>query len=337
MDEKEKKDYEEAAKRAILNEEDNLTEEDKENVSVSKVVSEKEYRSLGKAQNPKFKKPELDDETRAVSERYGYVDIKLENLPSKGRFYPIDTKISIRAAKVQEIKHFSTIEETNLWDVDDKLNSILIACTRVDFGERKASYKDILEEDRIYVILSIRELTFVKGENKMTLKGVCDSCDFENSYELKTTNLQYFDENEKIEKYYDEVNRQYTVLTKSVGTIEMSPPTIGIMKVITDYIREKEEKKEKWDKSFIQLLPYMVKDWRGFDKKVIFDYQVDFQGWSLTKFNVIYGLAEKMRVGVKQEMIHPCENCGAEVTVPISFPGGIKALFVSIELDDELL
>lgn len=322
MESDNRKDYEEKARKAILN------EEKKE---------EGTYKSLGKAQSPKHAKPELDDETKKITEKYGYTNLMLENLPSEGKFYPMGTTISIRSAKVQEIKHFSTIEETNLWDVDDKLNSILIACTRVDFANKKGSYKDILEEDRIYVILSIRELTFAKGENKMTLKAVCKQCDFDNSYELKTPNLQYFDENEKITKYYDEVDRVYTIQTKTLGNIKMSPPNIGVMKVITEYIREKEEAKEKWDKAFVQLLPYVVKDWRGFDKKSIFDYLVDFQGWNLKKFNLIFSLAEMMRVGVKQELLHPCENCGAEVTVPVTFPGGIKALFVDGSIDDELL
>ena len=41
---------------------------------------------------------------------------------------------------------------------------ILITCTRVMVGEKTMSYQDLLEEDRIHVILEIRELTFPQGE-----------------------------------------------------------------------------------------------------------------------------------------------------------------------------
>jgi ABC-type proline/glycine betaine transport system substrate-binding protein len=32
--------------------------------------------------------------------------------------------------------------------------------------------------------------------------------------------------------------------TKSDGTVIMCPPTIGVMRIITDFIKHKEEKKE---------------------------------------------------------------------------------------------
>ena len=108
-------------------------------------------------------------------------------------------KVSIRAATVREIRDFSTVDETNVFDVDDKLNNILVSCTNVMNGNSKASYKDILEEDRIYVIMSIRELTFVEGESKLELPAVCKRCDTENKYELKTNTLQFQDLNDDIE------------------------------------------------------------------------------------------------------------------------------------------
>ena len=44
-----------------------------------------------------------------------------------------------------------------------------------------------------------------------------------------------------------------------------------------------------------------------------------------------------MKIGIKPEMKFPCQGCGAEVTVPLTFPGGIKALFVISDIDSELL
>jgi uncharacterized metal-binding protein YceD (DUF177 family) len=328
-----KKDYEEKAKRAIMSEEGNTdNSQPQENPNPNP-----EYKSLGKVIPRTLKDRESTDEQIEFQKTLGYTDLLLENLPSTGRFYPIGTKISIRPANVREIRHFSTMEELNPFDVDDKLNSLLIACSRIDLGNKKGSFKDLLEEDRIYIILSIKEMTFKQGENKLTLRGKCSRCETENAYELKTNNLQYYDEDETIGKYYDENERCYVFRTKESGVIKMVPPLIGVMKTVTDYIREKEEKKEAWDKSFMQILPYIVKDWRNFDSKSIFNYEVDFQGWNIKKFNLIFSLAEKMKVGVKEELKHPCANCGEEVTIPISFPGGVKALFVDKSFPDELL
>ena len=44
-----------------------------------------------------------------------------------------------------------------------------------------------------------------------------------------------------------------------------------------------------------------------------------------------------IKVGVKPEFTHRCTNCDAEVTVPVTFQGGLKSLFVISDIDDELI
>lgn len=332
-------DFEESAKKAVQKEEGTT------DVEYEEVMDEKEiqpdasaYSNIGKlGKASTYRKDDDSSEMKNIRDRIGYVNLMMENLPSKGKFYSHDTKISIRAARVEEIREFSTLEETNLFDVDDKFNNILVSCCRVDIGNSKGSYKDILEEDRIFVILSIKELTFVKGENKLTHKAVCSQCDTENTYEFKTNNLQYHDSHEELSKYLSEEHKCYVIPTKNSGTLRMAPPNIGVMKAITKMIKEKEEKKEKWDKSFFQTLPYYQLEWRGLDEKKIFDKQVEFQSWSTIKYSTVFRLAEKMKIGVKPELLHPCEKCGAEVSVPITFRGGLKSIFVISDTTGELL
>lgn len=117
----------------------------------------------------------------------------------------------------------------------------------------------------------------------------------------------------------------------------MAPPTIGVMRAITDYVRDKEEKGQPWDKSMLSILPYLQREWRGWTEKDIFAAITSFQGWDSTKYSIIYRLAEQMKIGVKPEMNFPCQSCGEEVTVPLSFPGGIKALFIIPDITSELL
>lgn len=315
-----------------------------------KEVSSTEFNDEGKVSNLGQVDPSRgrgitlqdDPEIKRLNEVIGHIHIELEDLPSGGRFYRNDFEILIRPARVGEVRDFSTIDETNLRDVDEKINSLLVSCTKIMYGNQRGSYKDILEEDRIYVILKIRELTFKDGEQKLIMpvsskKCKTSSCESQESVELRTENLQFSTPDETLEKYYDSSDRCFKIETKDHGIITMAPPTIGVMRAITEYIREKEEKGQQWDKSSLQILPFMQREWRGWADKDIFAAITSFQGWNTKKFSLIYRLAEMMKVGVKPEMVYPCNSCGAEVTVPLTFPGGIRSLFIISDISSELL
>ena len=283
-----------------------------------------------------------DPEIKRINEMVGYTPLNISLFPSKGKFYRDDFEIHIRAAKVAEIRAFSTIDETNLKEVDEGLNNVVVSCCKVLYGSTRGSYKDILEEDRIYLILSIRELSFKTGEQTLMMpvgKKSCKSpsCKTQDSIELRTNNLQFNLIEDNIEKYYDAADRCYSITTKNYGVLQMAPPTIGVMRAVTDYVRDREEKGQSWDKSTLAILPYLQRDWRGWSEKDIFSTITSFQGWDATKYTIIYRLAEDMKVGVKPEMAFPCKSCGEEVTVPLTFPGGIKALFVISDISSELL
>jgi len=283
-----------------------------------------------------------DPEIQRIQSLTGYVKLDLANFPSGGQFYREDFEIHIRAARVGEIREFSTLDEENILDVDEKLNSLLVGCTKIMYGNQRGSYRDVLEEDRIYLILSIRELTFKDGENKLMMpvgKKNCKTgaCKAQDSMELRTGNLQFNEQDELIEKYYDFENKCFTVPTKSHGELTIAPPTIGVMRAITDWIRKREQEGKTWDKSSLSILPYIQREWRGFNDKEIFSAITSFQGWDANKFSIVYRLVEKAKIGVKPEFNYPCESCGEEVAVPLTFPGGIKALFIIQDISSELL
>jgi len=191
-----------------------------------------------------------------------------------------------------------------------------------------------MEEDRVAVLLAIRDLTFPEPENKLNVPA-------ENSYgekrdvEIATKNFTVNEIPEDIEKYYDAVARCYRIQTRSSGEILMRPPSIGVMEEVTKYIRTQQEGKKRWDQAFVQVLPYIQLDWRGFNTKEIFNQEVAFQGWDERKYMVIYRLAEKMKIGAQPEMEVDVE--GEAVMVPLDFPGGIKSLFIISDLAGELL
>jgi hypothetical protein len=264
----------------------------------------------------------------------GYYNIEMENLPSSGKFYPAGASISIRSAKVAEIRHFSTVDDGNLLDIEEKLNYIIKSCVRFTSKAKVLSYKDIVEEDRVFILLSIRDLTFPEPESKLTVKATTkDGEEFD--AEIASKFFQLSKVPAEIEKYYDETTRSYEIQTRTLGTITMRPPTIGIMEVITDYIRVKQIEKKPWDQSYLQILPYIQQDWRGFNEASIFKGEIDFQSWDSKKYMLVYKLAEQMKIGVQPEMLVPYED--EEVLVPISFRDGIKSLFIVQDFSSELL
>ena len=327
--------------------EENIKKEfaEAEGIQVEATETPKEIvKELGKVDvNRQMNKVTSDDpEIQRLNAMVGYTRLDLNTFPSKGKFYRDDLEIHIRPAKVAEVRSFSTIDENNLMEVDEGLNNVIISCSKVMYGSQRGSYKDVLEEDRIYLILSIRELTFKTGEQALMMpvgKKSCKnkSCISQESMELRTTNLQFNSVVERFEKYYDEVDRCYSVATKNYGVIKMAPPTIGVMRAITEYIRDKEAKNQSWDKSTLSILPYLQREWRGWSEKDIFSVITSFQGWDSTKYTIVYRLAEDMKVGVKPDMVFPCKSCGEEVTVPLTFPGGVKALFLIPDISSELL
>lgn len=264
----------------------------------------------------------------------GYHDIPVISLPSGGMFYPEGTEISIRSAKVAEIRHFSTIDETNVLDIDEKLNHIVETCVRITCATKRLSYKDILEEDRFYIILSIRELTFPEPESSLKIDHRSKKGE-KHQVEIKKDYFQYFQIPIELDKYYDNDLRSFIVETKSFGNISMRPPVIGVMQKITAYIKEKQQRGEKVDQSILQIIPYLHHDWRGFNDKTLFDFEIELNGWSGKKYNLVYTLAEKMKIGIQPNMLVQLGD--EEEEVPISFRDGIKSLFIVQDIAGELL
>jgi hypothetical protein len=289
-----------------------------------------EREGLGSVNMDKFK----PDTATAPDLALGWHEIPMSSLPSEGRFYPVDTVLKIRAAKVAEIRHFSTIDENNILDVDSKLNAIVESCTMVSSKSTRVSYKDICEEDRFILILQIRDLTFPEPENSLKV-DYTSKTGKKHEVEIKREYFDYFRVPADVEKYYDAEARGYVIRTKSYGEIFMRPPSIGVMQEITTYIRDRRDSGQEIDQSLIQIAPYVATDWRRFNQKRLFELEVEMNGWSNGQYLLLYKLAEKVKVGIKPELLVTIED--EEASIPINFRDGIKSLFIVQDLAGELL
>lgn len=275
----------------------------------------------------------------------GWKNLPVSILPSKGMFYPDKTRIAIRAAEVKEIRHFSTIDEDDNLDIEEKLSYILDRCFRMDFpGEGVVSYKDLKQEDRFFVIMAIRDLTFVRGENSIVLKPKkkCKStpdCPFNEGIELRTGVLSAYDIEGDILKYYNQETRSFIFTIKRTGkSIEMSVPSIGVTQAISDFVRSEYLKNNQIDEGFIQIAPFIFSEWRDLTQEKIKIKLKESDFWSKEEYSLYFGLSEKIKIGTKLEAKQKCPVCGdEEVTADITFPGGIRSFFLISDIFRELL
>ena len=286
----------------------------------------------------------LDEELSRVNKLRDYHNIPLDCLPSLGRFYPDNTRISIRAARVDEIREFSAIDESDIKDVTDKLTYMVSQCVKVYYGNIPGSYRDLLSADRIVLILKIREITFLDGMSSIKLPVPANACETtgcrpQESVIFNSTKLNFTTAAPELEKYYDEVSKCYNVKTKSFGTITLFPPSIGVTSFVTNWIVERAKEEKKVDAALTEILQYLVGNWRKLNNKSINDILGEMSTWSTEKFTLVYRLIEKINIGIEFELKEQCETCGGEITVPITFPDGYKSLFVPTVSDfgDELL
>lgn len=267
----------------------------------------------------------------------GYVELDSNLFPTKGLFYETGSKFLIRAATVKEIRAFSVINDQDPWSVDEAINDILKGCLMYRIGSKMMSYKDLKEDDRFYVVMCIRELTFVKGDNKIELKPICSECGTQNSIELKSELIEATLPSEKMMSYYSDENKIFEVKTKSNGVIYVEPPSVGVSMQITAYIKKLQQEGKKPDASFLKILPYMIKEWRGLTERGIKELEAEFIGWDATLFQTMNVIVDMAKVTVSENINLTCSNCQAEVTTPINFPDGIRSIFVVSNIDSELL
>jgi hypothetical protein len=301
-------------------------------------------KSLGRIEN--FVPPQVPktEPTFSPGLEMGWKNLPLNILPSRGLFYPDGCKIAIRPADTKEIRHYSSIDEEDLLDLNEKLNYIIDKCSVINFPNKGVvSYKDLKQEDRFFIIMAIRDLTFLQGENRIILTpetGCKDKnvCPINAGIELRTGVLSSYDIDQKIMKYYSPVSRNFVFpVRKLAKEISMSIPSIGVMDAISEFVTNSIKKGTEIDDSFIKIAPFIFEDWRGLDDAKILQKMAESDGWSKEEFSLYFELSESIKIGTDLDVNLKCPTCGAEVTAPITFPGGFRSLFVISDIFRELL
>ena len=296
------------------------------------IMSEEEYlkKHLGQIDNsnnstnsdiPFVTQPKIDT-NRTTDLQFFNFDIK--ELPC-GQFYPTGTIFMVRPAQVKEIQSYSMVDDNNFYDIVEKMNDILQACVRVKYSDGKmGSYIDIKDQDRLFLIFLIRELTFQQG-NSLTVTTRC-TCGNELNVELKRDHFVYHDIDEKLDRFFSPSTRSYHFSTVNGKEFELTPPNIGLQKSFTDYILKENNEKRTPNLSFLKIIPFMLSGRTSITYEGIKAKLKEFEEIDDISFQFLNAAVSKMTFGIK-ELKKKC-SCGEEVHTEMQFPNGASGIFV---------
>ena len=301
-------------------------------MSKDKEMSEEDYlkKHLSDLDNPKnvmnndipfVAQPKVDN-TRTTDLQFFNFDIK--ELPC-GEFYPSGTVFMVRPAQVREIQAYSMVDDNNFYDIVEKMNDILQSCVRVKYSDGKiGSYIEVKDQDRLFLVFLIRELTFQQG-NSLTVNSKC-SCGEDVQMELKRDNFSFHKIDEKLERYFSASTRTYHFSTINGREFELTPPNIGLQKSFTDYILKESNEKRTPNLSFLKIIPFMLAGRTSITYEGIKAKLKEFEEIDDISFQFLNAAVGKMTFGIK-ELKKKC-SCGEEVHTDMQFPNGASSIFV---------
>jgi hypothetical protein len=254
-----------------------------------------------------------------------YFNFDIRELPC-GRFYPTGTLFMVRPAQVREIQAYSMVDDNNFYDIVEKMNGMLQSCVRIKYSDgRMGSFLDVKDQDRLFLIFLIRELTFQQG-NELSVKTTCPTDNTEIQIELKRDNFVFHEIDEKLAKFFNTATSSYKFRLKNGKEYEVTPPNIGLQKAFTDYIIKENNEKKQPNLAFLKIIPFMLAGRTTITYDGIKAKLKEFEEMDDISFQFLNSAISKMTFGIK-ELKKTC-SCGQEVRTDMQFPNGASGIFV---------
>jgi hypothetical protein len=251
-----------------------------------------------------------------------YFNMDIRELPC-GQFYPTGTLFMVRPAQVREIQSYAMVDDNNFYDIVEKMNDMLQACVRIKFPDGKiGSYLEIKDQDRLFLIFLIRELTFQQG-NALAVTVKC-GCGQELKVELVRSNFHFHEMDEKLEKYFNLATRTFQFKTVNGKFFELCPP--NIQKAFTDYIIRENQEKRTPNLAFLKIIPFLMPGRSSITIDGVKSKVKEFEEMDDISFQFLNAAVGKMTIGIS-ELKSTCE-CGEEVRTDMQFPNGASGIFV---------
>ena len=269
--------------------------------------------------------PKEEETGLRYKDNLGYLKIDVASLPTQGMFYPEGTEILIRAARGEEIKHWSTMNDqdvSQLSQVDDILNYIIERCVSVKLpGIVGGNWRDLKDVDRFYLLLAVREFTFLDGDNELMVP-ISEGKDIPVSKEM----IDFIQIPEDILSHYSPEERCFVFNLKTGRTIRMYIPSLGVTQWLKNYAQAKQQIREGFDTDFILYAPMLISDFRKLSQRAYEAMVAESSSWTVQEWSLVSHVRDSLAAASEAKIKYTNEN-GQEVTIPLTFRGGLKALF----------
>jgi len=307
-----------------MSEENNMSEEDYLKKHISDVESGNSFMNSDiPIVEESSSSDDFNSNAKLSDSEYFAYDVK--SFPC-GVSYPSGTKIMVRPAKTIEIQNYSMVDDKNFYDIVEKMNLMLQSCVRVKYPDNKmGTYLDVKDQDRLYIIFLIRELTFQNGK-QLSVKSDC-TCGTKNEIELTSKNFVFHGVDEKLDSCFDKATKTYKFDLVNGMSYELAPPNIGIQKAFTEYIVKENAEDKKPNVSFLKIIPFLLPNRNSISYEGIQSKLEEFQKIDDVSFQFLNDVVGKMTFGVK-ELKKKCKSCGMGVTTKMTFPNGASGIFV---------
>lgn len=270
---------------------------------------------------------ELQEHNR--SNGAGFVPIPVKDLPTKGYFYPVGTKIYAKAASLGDIKHWSLMDDTDLSAVDDGINSIIESCITIVFPtsyEKNATWRDLKEIDRLYLVLAVHDFTFPPSSGNDIRVNINETA----NVLVQKDNIEFIKFGDKLMKYYNPDKLCFSFPAKAKcfkgGTLDLYLPACGVTRWIKEYLQARQQRQEGYDEDFLSIAALLIPDHRGLNTDKYYEIIDSSAEWTAYEWALISKVKKVIETAITPKL-HYKDEAGADKEAPLNFRGGFKAIF----------
>lgn len=299
-------------------------------------------KSLGKVETEFDKKQDRKEEYRAIADEMGYKTIAVDSLPSKGRFNDTSMRIKIRSLEVHEIKEYSSLNEDDLMDIDNKITDVLARAVRVYTNQGEVGHGVLKEADKFFLLFAVRDLTMDKSQRERTLilPSECPNCGKVHKRKIDSQIFGWYEVPDGFDKFYSSTERCFVINLPEddINNLKIYIPSVGVIKKSTSYIMEQEKKKRQgkggyYDMEFMARLQFLAKDESVITDRGVKELYDRYKSFTSNEFTAVCSIVERLDVSIKPTVETHCVKttkeggCGERFTTPIRFPDGYRSIF----------
>lgn len=267
--------------------------------------------------------------------REGWMDVDKRILEDKAIFYPESWQFKIRPATVEAIRNWSAIDDENALSIDEVFNEVLKSCLSINNNGNPIPWGNVRSWDRFLFVLLVREYSESVGEKAIEYTEECPNCGNDVTFKLTSTSLMYEMPDPEVMKYFSQEDQTWVIDPNEYGVDWPEPivlylPTLEKDANIRQWLVDRVQNKKNYDKIFMKFLPWLApkisKD-LNIAKNQIREYEVKYKSWDKEMFSFMNEVITNITVVPNINLKTTCPICGEEVTSPIRFQDGIRALF----------